>query len=184
MGCQVAELRVDVADERQDRRRNRARIAFACTGRADIEHDRELTAVEHRFELVRLDARQAKLFHEVDALSPLHNDHERQQRHHDDDGPSAKVLERGEHAIDGVVKRAAGGDGAAGPYQRTDAVVDDERERASSGRPARGGATVENPGMNLAMRSDLRPHRSNRASVSRTQESGESEIRQSVLSIR
>ena len=50
--------------------------------------------------------------------------------------------------------------------------------------PASGGATVENPGTNLAMSNDLRPHRSNRASVSRTQESGESEIRQSVRSIR
>ena len=45
--------------------------------------------------------------------------------------------------------------------------------------PASGGATVENPGMNFATSSDFSPHRSNRASVSRTQDSGESEMRQS-----
>ena len=50
--------------------------------------------------------------------------------------------------------------------------------------PASGGATVENPGMNFAISSDFNPHRSNRASVSRTHESGESEMRQSVRRIR
>ena len=50
--------------------------------------------------------------------------------------------------------------------------------------PASGGATVEKPGMNFAKSSDFSPHRSKRASVSRTQESGESEIRQSVRRMR
>ena len=43
---------------------------------------------------------------------------------------------------------------------------------------ASGGATVEKPGMNFARRRDGRPQRSKRPSVSRTQESGESETRQ------
>ena len=47
-----------------------------------------------------------------------------------------------------------------------------------------GGATVEKPGMNLATSSDGIPQRSKTDSVWRTQESGESEIRQSVFRIR
>ncbi len=47
-----------------------------------------------------------------------------------------------------------------------------------------GGATVEKPGMNLATSSDGIPQRSKTDSVCRTQESGDSEIRQSVLRIR
>ena len=50
--------------------------------------------------------------------------------------------------------------------------------------PASGGATVEKPGTNFAKSSDFIPHRSKRASVSRTQESGESEILHSVRRMR
>src|SRR5712692_11684944 len=46
--------------------------------------------------------------------------------------------------------------------------------------PASGGATVEKPGTNLATRRDGIPHFSKKEVVWRTQESGDSEIRQRV----
>ena len=50
--------------------------------------------------------------------------------------------------------------------------------------PASGGAMMASPGTNLAMMSELTPHRSKRICVLLTQESGSSDILHRVLSTR
>src|SRR5262245_10884888 len=77
--------------------------------------------------------------------------------------------------------------GATPPAAHTSAPAPSKKRNAGIRAPiapARGGATVEEPGTNLATTSEGRPYFSKIEVVCRTQESGESETRQIVFRTR
>ena len=162
-----------------------ARVAGAGPGRADVDDDGALPLVHQAAQVVDGDARHPQHLVEPLPLPPLQGDEDRQRAAEQDERAAS---ERGQERR-GRGRSHRGRARRRGSRRRPRAA---RRPRRRAGRsaaarrwpPPSAARPSRSPGMNFATRSDGSPQRSKTDSVCRTQESGESEILQSVFRIR